>query len=244
MNATIRRAACLAISMAGLGAGAAHAQSLSLLAQDCAPLSDPPHLLLGTGAGAPAGSTLLLAVAAPSGAISDLSAEDPVGSRYFAIGSAQSATNGPVVAMLRAPLERALPAGLDMIVAFDNASSGTMVCAQLYTAGGLGFSGSVLDALGTGTGTTTAQLSATMPSATVPELAFAAFASDEALGTAQSPAVALGSVCAAGVCLNSAYYFSGTGGSASIAYGGGSQTVWAGVVGAIYADDIFGNGFN
>jgi hypothetical protein len=244
MNAKIRRAACVAISTAGLFASAVHAQSVNLLAQDCAVLADPPQMLLTTGAGAPAGSTLLLAVAAPSGAVSDLSVDDPIRSRYFAVGSAQSASNGPVVALLRAPLERILPAGHNLFVAFDNASIGTTVCAQIYVVGDMGFSGSVLDALGTGTGTTTAQLSATMPSAAVPELAFAAFASDAAIGAVQAPATGLGSVCAGGVCLNSAYYFSGTAGSAGVAYSGGSQTVWAGVVGAVYADDIFGNGFN
>lgn len=244
MSAKIRRAACLTISTAGLFASATHAQSVNLLAQDCAALADPPQMLLTTGAGAPAGSTLLLAVAAPSGAVSDLSVDDPIGSRYFAVGSAQSASNGPVVALLRAPLERTLPAGQNLFVAFDNASIGTTICAQIYVVGGIGFSGSVLDALGTGTGTATAQLSATMPSAAVPELAFAAFASDAAIGAVQAPATGLGSVCAGGVCLNSAYYFSGTAGSAGVAYSGGSQTVWAGVVGAVYADDIFGNGFN
>lgn len=244
MNATIRRAGYLALSTAGLWVCAAQAQSISLLAQDCAPLSAPAQMLLGTGAGASAGSTLLLAIASASGSVSDLGVEDPAGSHYLAVGSAQSAANGPVIAVLRAPLERRLPPGLDMIVSFDNASSGTMVCAQLYAIGGIGFSGQVLDALGTGEGTSVAQISATMPSAAVPELAFAAFASDEALGTAQAPAAALGSVCAAGVCLNSAYYFSNAAGTASVAFGGGSQTVWAGVVGAVYADDIFGNGFN
>ena len=117
-------------------------------------------------------------------------------------------------------------------------------CPELDAVGGIGFSGSVLDALGAGAGTTFPQLAATMPSAAVPELTFAVFASDAAIGSVQSPATTLGSVCATGVCLTSAYYFSGSGGSASVAYDGGSQTTWAGVVGAVYADDIFGNGFN
>lgn len=244
MNAKICRAVCLAMSTAGLFASAAQAQSVNLLAQDCASLADPPQMLLTTGAGAPAGATLLLAVAAPSGTVSDLSVDDPIGSRYFAVGSAQSASNGPVVALLRAPLERTLPGGQNLFVAFDNASIGTMICAQLYTVGGIGFSGSVLDALGTGAGTTVAQISATTPSDALPELTFAVFASDAALGAAQAPASGLGSVCAGGVCLNGAYYFSATAGSAGVAYSGGSQTAWAGVVGAVYADDIFGNGFN
>lgn len=244
MNAAFRSKVCLTVPALVAGAVAAHAQTPTPLAQSCAALGDPPVLVLGTGAGARAGASLLLAVAAQSSAVSDISVEDPVASRYVGVGGAQASVNGPVLVLLRAPLQRPLPASDAIAIAFGNASSGTAVCAQLHAVDGLGFSGSVLDALGTGSGTAAPELASTMPTGAVPELGFAAFASDAALGTPVTPALQAGNVCSSGICLTSAWYASTAGGTAGIAFGAGSQTRWAGSLGSFYADDIFGNGFD
>lgn len=231
-----------------LGMGTiAHAQSVpQLLAQNCGTLSTP-QLVLTTGSPVAAGSSILLGIAADSNGAAGISVADALQSRYFGAGGYQDPSNRLELVLLRAPLERPLPIGSQITINFASAGTTTIACAQAYAASGVGFSGQVNDTLGSTSSTAVTgspAVNGTTSTAAVPELVFAVVASDQSVGTVNLPASSISSQCNTDVCITGAAYTSSSGGASSIGFTGGTQTKWLGVLGALYDDDIFGNGFN
>lgn len=235
-----------AILLLGVGT-AARAQSVpQLLAQSCGTLS-AAQLLLTTGNPVAAGSSIVLGIATDSNGVAGISVADALQSRYFGAGGYQDPSNRLALVLLRAPLERPLPSGSQIAINFASAGNTIISCAQAYAASGVGFSGLVNDTLGSTSSTATPgspAVNGTTSTAAVPELVFAVMASDQSLGTANSPASLISSQCNTDVCITGAAYTSSSGGVSSIGFSGGSQTKWLGALGAFYDDDIFGNGFN
>jgi hypothetical protein len=215
-----------------------------LVAQNCTLLSAPPQVL-SLASAVPAGATLLVSVALDSNNVSGLSVSDSAGSGYVGVGGYQSPAAGLALAVLRAPLERALPSGSQVKVDYVNASANTTSCVQIHAARGVAFSGESLDTSGAASSATSTQPHASTASlaSAAPLLHFAAFASNAVIGSPVAPALSAASNCAPTVCLNSAYDFSDGDVTATISFDGTAPS-WLGTIGALYDDDIFGNGYN
>jgi hypothetical protein len=231
------------------GARTAHAQTApQLLAQNCATLSTP-QIVLATGSAVAAGSSLLIGVAADSNAVAEISISDAAQSHYVGVGAYQDPASKLALVLLRAPLERALPNGSQINVNFGNAGSNAVACAQVFAAKGVAFSGQVTDTAASASSVNAPgnpTIHGAGNTAAVPELVLAVVASDQSAGTAATPATAnvLSSLCSGDICIAGASYLNSGGGTSSIGLSGGTQTKWLATIGALYDDDIFGNGFN
>ncbi len=236
----------IALAMSTIATRAVAQIAPQLLAQGCTTLTDNQQTLTLT-ASASAAASVLLSVALNSTDASDLTVTDDVGNRYYVTGGYQYPAANLALVTLRAPLQRTLASGSSVTIDFGNASSTTQSCAAIYLVTGAGFSGQVLDTFGAAAGlTSTPGVSSNTSAIAVPEIVFAAVASNASPGTPDTPATVASNLCSSDntLCLTGAYYFSSAGGPASTSFSASPQINWVGVESAIYDDDIFGNGFN
>lgn len=149
--------------------------------------------------------------------------------------------------MLRAPLQRPLPGGSQITINVALVIEDTDVCVQAYMGSSLGFSGQLFDvgAAASGGSGSYVTMTTAKPTAAVPELVFAVVSSDQFAGNPQVPATLLSPpITEYPAWLGVAAYTYGGGGTAGITFYGGLQQEFVGLLEALYADDIFGNGFD
>ncbi|MEP7096642.1 MAG: hypothetical protein ABI748_03190 [Dokdonella sp.] len=199
-------------------------------------------------AAVPAGTTLVISVAASSKFVSDLTISDPNGSVYQALGGNQSGNAGMLV-HFRTLLQRPLGAGATVQLKYANAGSGVQSCASVLGFRGIPAGSIVQDALGAAAGNSaTPAVNATASSTAQQEWVLASFSTAATPGNvgAQAPATALVTVCSADIslCLLDAFYVTSTVGTPGVSLTLANAVNWTGALTALYADGIFGNGFD
>lgn len=227
---------------------AAAQQFLGRVGGACTALPSSNQQFVPLDAAVPPGSTLVVTVAASSNFVSDLQVGDAAGSRYQALGGMRNGAGGMVV-HYRAALQRPLGIGQNLLVQYGNAGSGVQSCVSVLGYRGIPTGSLVQQALGAASGqSATPAVGATAASVPSRQLVLASFAFNAQPGsvTAQPPASSLPALCAAGstLCLLDGHYFDNGGATASLGVTLGSPIAWTGALTALYADGIFGNGFD
>lgn len=196
----------------------------------------------------PAGATLIVGVAASSSVLSGITVEDPSGNRFQAIGGIHQAAAG-ALAQFRGALQRPITAGESLQIGYDNVGSGVRSCISVLGYRGVPFGSRVHDAIGSGGGQSSSPaLTAGTASPATQHFVIGHFATRAAPGAvnATAPASALPTLCAAdnSVCLIDTYYSGSAIGTATTQLSLANSVVWSGVLTAIAADGLFGNGFD
>jgi hypothetical protein len=241
-------ASAIAFALGIAAVPAAAQQFLGRVGGSCATLPASNQQAVPLDVTVPASATLIVTAAASSNFVSDLAIDDPIGSRYQALGGTHGGGAG-VIVHFRTLLQRPLSAGDTLLLQYGNAGSNVQSCVSVLGFGGVPSGSIVQDALGAATGdSATLAVTATTASSAGQELVLSSFATNAAPGsvTAQAPANALAPLCSAdtSLCLIDAYYSGAAVGTAGVALGLGNTVDWAGALTALYADGIFGNGFD
>ncbi len=241
-------AGAIAFVLAAAAIPATAQQFLGRVGSSCMilPASNMQNVTLD--AAVPAGATLVVSIAATSKFVSDLTIIDPVGSLYQALGGSQGGNAGMLV-HFRTLLQRPLSAGNTLQLQYGNAGANVQSCASVLGFRGIPSGTIVQDALGVSAGnSSTPAVSATAASHTPQEWVLASFSTTAYPGNvgAQAPASALASVCSAdtSLCLLDGYYLTSVAGTAGISLTLDNAVNWTGALTALYADGIFGNGFD
>jgi len=235
--------------MLGLASLPAAAQSFpGRLGGNCVDLPAEHKQFVPIDTAAPAGATLIVSVAVSSNFVSELSLDDGLGSVYQALGGMRSGAAGAIV-HFRTTLQRPLGAGQMLQLSYGNAGSAVQSCVSVLGFTGIPAAALVQNAVGAASGqSATPAVSATSASAPGHQLVIASFATGSGFLSigATPPAQLLTPLCSAGsaLCLLDAYYAGDSVGTAAVSLTAGSAVAWSGTLTALYADGIFGNGFD
>jgi hypothetical protein len=233
----------------GLASLPAAAQSFpGRLGGSCVDLPAEHQQFVTIDAAAPAGATLIVTVAVSSNFVSELSLDDGLGSVYQALGGMRSGAAGAVV-HFRTTLQRPLAAGQMLQLNYGNAGSTVQSCVSVLGFAGIPAAALVQNAVGATSGqSATLAVNATSASAPGHQLVLASFATGSSPLTigATPPAQLLTPLCSASssLCLLDAYYVGDDVGTAAVTLTADSAIAWSGALTALYADGIFGNGFD
>ncbi len=240
----------VAIAVAlGVAAGpAAGQQFLGRVGGGCTTLPANNQQQVSIDTTIPAAATVFVTVATSSNFVSDLTIGDATGSHYQALGGTHGGSAGTLV-HFRAILQRPLNAGSALNLSYGNASTAVQSCVSVLGYRGIPAGAIVQDALGAATGqSTTPAVTATAASAAGQQFVLASFATNANPGGVNTtpPATALPAVCSAdnSLCILDAWYAGDAIGTANVQLTIGSPANWSGALTALYADGIFGNGFD
>lgn len=236
------------VLMLGLNPATADAQQfLGRLGSSCVQLPSTLQQFVPLTTAAPAGSTLVVTVATSSRFLSGLEIDDPLGSRYQALGGTRS--NSGAVLHFRANLQRALAAGQTLMLSFENADTTVSSCVSVLAYRGIPFGNVVQESIGSANGQSfQPSVASTTPLPAARTLVLAGVAMNGSPGDVlpTAPATALPTLCASSgtLCLVEAQYFSSTSGVGQISMVQNDSRAWAAALTALQADGIFGNGFD